>query len=219
MKLDNRNGRPGPTDTHFTFMHGSQSIAYCRIRKNGCSSFQKLICETSPHRHTSRLGGFRFVRKHHSVRSQSMLEKSHCRILVYRDPVERLESVYKNKFIQKSGSRDIMESYARVTGRLEQDIRFEDFFYDYVARLGLEPLDPHVWPQCWHVTNVLYDHAVPLPMLFEGMAGIIGRSLAEAYFLHRTNRSADHDIPISPETRADIEALYAEDYALLDRVS
>lgn len=220
MILDNRAGRPGPIGTHFQFRVRGRRIVYCRIRKNGCSSFQAFILGTSPHRtDPERPSGFRFMRQHHAVATQSAIEGADCRILVYRDPVERIRSLYLNKFVQRKDATDILASYRAVTGRDPGNAGFEDFVLGYVARLGEVRLDPHVWPQSWHVTNALYDQVFPLSELHDRMCGIIGPRRADRFFLHRVNPSKAPPLEVGAAVRQRIEALYAEDFAMIARLA
>lgn len=220
MILDNHAGRPGPIGTHFQFRVRGRRIVYCRIRKNGCSSFQNFILGTSPHRSDpERASGFRFLRQHHAVPSQSAIESADCRILVYRDPVERMRSLYLNKFVQKKDAVDILRSYRAVTGRDPASARFEDFVFDYASRLGEVRLDPHVWPQSWHVTNVLYDEVFALSDLHTEMARLIGPRRADRFFLHRLNPSKAAPFDIGGELRQRIEQIYAEDIAMIARLA
>ncbi len=218
MILDNRAGRPGPLGTHFQFRIGDRRMVYCRIRKNGCSSFQNFIVSTSPHQTVPRSVGFRFLRQYHSVPSQAAIENADCRILVYRNPVERMRSLYLNKFVQKKDAVDILKSYRTVTGREPDKASFDEFVFEYVSRIGRVQLDPHVWPQNWHLSNVLYDRVFPLSNLHAEMTRIIGARQAKRFFSRKLNPSRAVEIDISDDTRSQIEIIYSEDIALIGHI-
>ena len=140
------------------------------------------------------------------------------RIVVVRDPVSRISSLFSNKFIQRRGHSDIFESYRAVTGRDPAAATFRDFVLNYVSRLGEIRLDPHVWPQAWHLCPVTYDHVIELEDLCEGMARLVGPDLAESYFGEKTNSAPAENIDIDDETRSRIDEIYAEDFRMMSRI-
>lgn len=218
-KLDNRGGRPSPLRAHFRFAVDGRRFAYCRIRKNGCSAMQQFIIETSPHKIGASESGYQFLRKHHSVPTIKALRSAERRILIFRDPVERIQSLFVNKFLQRSGAVGIFRSYRAVTGRDPTEASFQDFITNYVARLGDVPLDPHVWPQHWHLCPVVYDHVFSLHALTEGMAQIIGQEAAARYFRRKVNTSPETDLDISADIRATLSTIYAEDFRMIRRIT
>lgn len=212
-----RTGRP-PLRAHFRFSHDGRTYAYCRIRKNGCSAMQRFVIATSPHRGLDPARGLEFLRRHHAVATRPALDAADARILIVRDPVERLKSVYANKFLQRKNAADIFASYRAVTGRAPQEASLEAFVFDYVARLGADELDPHVWPQSWHLCDTLYEHVFPLESLRDGMDPIIGGRLACRFFQRKVNASPPVELAVPAAVRAEIERLYAEDLAMLGRI-
>lgn len=218
-KLDNSGGRPGALPTHFQFTFEGRRFAWCRIRKNGCSAVQQFIIETSPHRNASSKQGYRFLRKYHRIRSMQELETADHRILVVRDPLERLQSLYVNKFIQRKGCDDVFRSYRLVTGRAPSEASFAEFVFEYVSKLGSVTLDPHVWPQTWYLCNVVYDRVFPLNTLCESMAEILGHETALRFFAKKVNPSPASDLDIDETLRGRIVELYADDFRMLDRIT
>lgn len=220
QQLDNTGGmsRPGALRAHFQFKADGKRIAYCRIRKNGCSTIQRFIVKTSPFNIDGREDGFAFLRQRHRVRSLGALRAADHRILVYRDPVERIRSVYVNKFLQRQGSTDLLGSYHLVTGKDPDEASFEDFILDYVSKLKDVPVDPHVWPQYWHLCNVIYDRAFPLDNLYEAMLQMIGEDMAARFFQTKVNSSADVALDIGKEIRARISEIYSEDFQMIRRI-
>jgi sulfotransferase famil protein len=216
--LDNRVGPPGPMHTHFRFVIGKKRIVYCRIRKNGCSAMQRFVIETSPFRDGDKSNNFRFIRRYHAVRSQKGLAAADHRILIVRDPVERIRSVFINKFVQRQDCDDILRSYRVVTGADPFGATFEGFVLDYVSKLGAAPLDPHVWPQHWHLCNILYDRVFLLSALQEGMSQIIGMEMAARFFARKVNPSPEVHLDMSCEIRERISAIYADDFRMLARI-
>ncbi len=95
----------------------------------------------------------------------------------------------------------------------------KSFVSTYVAKLDAQPLDPHVWPQIWHLCDVRYDCVFYLSDLFLGMQQIIGNELAKKFFEKKTNSSPHFDVPVSAEILDALRFYYRDDYALMDRVA
>lgn len=164
----------------------AMKLSYTYIRKNACSSFKAFFVGESPFpltRENSLLG----MHKYHWQRSLADIESSDYRIFVYRDPFERCASLYKNKFIQRSGNVDIFNSYSKVTGCDPCSATFDDFIHLYLAKLLQTKLDAHAFPQAWHLFPVEYNAAVLMGDLRRDMAGIIGDELANRYFSRPVN--------------------------------
>jgi len=217
-KLDNRGGRQNSLNTHFQFDLNGKRFAYCRIRKNGCSAMQRLIIETSPYKQHGSASEYEFLRKHHRVPKMNALRSANHRILVIRDPVERIFSLFTNKFVQRIGNVGIFNSYRLVTGKDPNTASFRDFVVDYVSRLGDVVLDPHVWPQHWHLCPVVYDCVVQLGELSEGMAEIFGNELARQFFHDKINPSQEFDVWADPEMFTRISTIYAEDIRMMESI-
>lgn len=218
MRLDNRAQPPGPINAHFVFRIGGKTVVYCRIRKNGCSVMEKFIMGISPHNGKRPKGSLPFIRKYHAVRAPKVLRGADHKLLILRDPVERIQSTFNNKFVQKSGASDIFNNYQKLTGNRPEQATIRDFVFNYLDKLYQQPLDPHVWPQNWHVCNIVYDKVIFLRDLHAGMADIAGSELANEYFEEKLNASDREDTVIEPDIRQKILELYAEDVELLQRV-
>lgn len=216
--LDNRNGPVTALNTHFRFRLGDQHLAYCRIRKNACSAMQRLIIETSPHRRKPGESRYAFIRRHHRTPGLASLKATDHRILIVRDPVDRLASLYANKFVERQGNLGLFESYRTVTGRDPRRAGLREFVIEYVSRMGDTPLDPHVWPQSWHLCPVVYDHVIFLRDLAKGMSELISPALAKQYFGDPVNPSSRSNPEPDEELSAIIRCVYAEDYRMLSSI-
>lgn len=180
---------------------------------------QKFIIETSPYRSTDSGGGFAFLRRHHAIRSKKALRSADHRIVIVRDPLERLRSLFVNKFVQRRAFADIFYSYKAITGLDPYEATFRDFVFKYVSRLGDIALDPHVWPQYWHLCNIVYDRVFSLSAMSESMREIIGPELAAQFFQSKVNPSPDSELDIDTELRLRISEIYAEDFKMIRRIS
>jgi len=186
--------------THLSFRLGGKSIAYAYIRKNGCSTF-KAALGYDDDIHIARI-----AKKH----PWKPWRRHDATIFVWRDPQERLVSLYRNKILDRDTNSDLMAAYVRTMG--EQPGSF-DRFCDF-ARLNA---DPHCRPQADHLMPIRYTHAIPLKRLHQAMSGIVGEAAAEP-FRHRHRQSAPTPVEVSDYARDVIRQHYARDYRMIRRI-
>lgn len=179
----------------------------------------RFIFSISPERGKDKLQGLHFLRRHHAAQSRKQLLSAHHRLVIVREPVERLRSLYVNKFVQRSNCSDIFDSYRKVTGQAPETATFPRFVQDYVAQLGEIPLDPHIWPQAWHLSNVVYDRVLLLDNLTDGMAELVGPQRAARFFQKNVNASPPASVEIPEDVRAQILGIYREDIRMMKRVA
>lgn len=208
---------------HFGFELGGRRIGYCYVRKNGCSSFKRMFLERSPHRDQFQEGErpIDFMRRYHRLTLPELQGCDHL-IFVYRDPVERMLSMFRNKFIARSGAEDIRRSYARITGQSVDDSSFRQFIDSYLTA-DIARLDPHVVPQRMHLQRAVYTDVLPMSGLHAGMRRILGKALADEYFLRPAN-STFHvplgEMPGAAEAPiGELAALYASEGLMPDNAS
>jgi hypothetical protein len=173
--------------SHFCFTINGRRVAYCYIRKNGCSAFKRLMLDVA--------GGERddeqpitTLSRHFGARSLDEVRRADHRILVLRDPYARLVSLFRNKFIMRDGAEDILRDFAAVTGSDALCATFEGFVRDYVAK---HPSDPHCWAITDHLLPVDYDVVIPLEELGQAMSATLGEAVAKRYFNTPLNSSHD----------------------------
>jgi len=221
MIYDNRSGKlpdgqiPG---LHLSFRANGRRVLYCYIRKNACSCFKRMIVSRSKHKEN--LSGFpsrvQFMRHFHGVTDIRPEEYEHS-LFVIRDPLDRIISVWKNKFIQRNGHEDIFASYAAQTGRDPETACFADFMNLYIGR-PFRDLDLHVRPQSHDLAPVVYSDAVLLENLHSHMTGITGPKIADRFFLRRMNSSSNGEEAGPQEAwssrSADLHALWREKQAM-----
>ncbi|WCR15567.1 sulfotransferase family 2 domain-containing protein [Paracoccus seriniphilus] len=203
-----------------------KTILYTYIRKNACSAFKRIINDKTGGSGISGMKDFRWDRK--SINFD-------CAIFVYRKPFERFVSAFSNKFIQRSGNRDIFENFAKLTGKDPSTATFRDFV-DY-AELPFKDIDAHVWPQKSHLLDIEYTHAINIDKLSEVMSKEFP-SLSR-YFNNKVNKSMyrsdlvdakdltdvpaseiDHYSTVSFEAmRGPIERRYIQDIEMLKEIS
>ena len=125
---------------HFAFEANKKKIVYCYIRKNASSSFKRLMISRSPYKNKRKdfQSSLKFLSQFYAAKTQQFEKFDHS-IFVVRDPVDRILSVFKNKFVKKTGNIDIFESYARVTGKNPETATFSGFMTDYIGRSFFRP--------------------------------------------------------------------------------
>ena len=248
--FDNREplGRPIPRLTrHFLLEVGGRRIAFCYIRKNATNSFKELAAALSPHRErlAESPNTYQFLRSFHGASPEDVAASANV-VLTMRHPLDRMISVYRNKFVQRVGNEQLFKSYARATGRDPDDASFTDLVLRY-ATLPVSELDPHLVPQTGHLLPVVYTDAIPLACLHSRMSKLLGPVLADRFFALRRNSSTaaeDHAsepavavtsadlhvrfkatgrLPpasafVSPSIEAAVADIYAADLVLFERV-
>lgn len=215
--------RGGFGHPHFCLEFSGQRIVYCYIRKNACTAFKRLIVDYSS---GPGLGAgeeaIDYLLQHHRAEYRRDIAGADRVLFVYRDPIDRSISLFKNKFIQRAGNGDIFHDYERVTGASPATATFEDFVVRY---LGSESgtNDPHTRPQRSHLLPIVYTDAIPLTMLHERMAELLDGQTAGAYFGRKLNASgnaAARDVPLASVTPADeLRRAWLHDNSLPSRTS
>ncbi|MTH80114.1 sulfotransferase family 2 domain-containing protein [Paracoccus aestuariivivens] len=199
-RLDNRAAsRPG--DLHLTLTLGGKRIRYAYIRKNGCSSF-KAALGYPPETRIS------VVAQRHRARWYHRFDAT---TFVWRDPEERLLSLYRNKIIEQRNSEDIWRRYRIAMGE-------EPSGFDRFVEFAMLFSDPHCRPQAHHLGRLAYSHAIPLHRLHDAMRDLVGDEAAQP-FLRPVNSSTPSPVRISPRARQLIRWAYADDYRMISRLA
>ncbi len=189
--LDNRSGPNKHELGHFWFNARGKRIAYCYIRKNACTAFKQIICETSSQANFSEFEGnqMTFMGEHHRLESTQEIMDCNERIFVYRDPNERLISLYINKFVSRDQNDHIFRRFEEETNLSPDKASFRDFVMVY-CREPFELKDPHVRPLEHHLARVKYTWAIPMSELSAAMEVLLGRVTAKQYFSVPTNSTS-----------------------------
>jgi sulfotransferase famil protein len=226
--------------SHFLFEIEGISIAYCYVRKNACSTFKHMILDNAEYDGKWE-DAISFMTRHYAASSVAAVRSARWRIFVYRDPFERMTSLFRNKMIMQDGAANFLGNYERVTGCDPFDATFEQFVGSYLTRRSL---DPHTRSQSSHLLPVSYNCASTFKTLFADMKIIIGDELATRYFAKPTNDSSGAlfdepslDVPVrilrgrygatgqlpsntalnGSDVRAIVRQIYRDDYKLVPR--
>lgn len=173
-RLDRRNKIISYGRAHFWFELNGKKYGYCYIRKNACSAFKKLICETSKVAKFSEHTGteLQFMEAHHRIRTYEQLQSCDHLIFVYRAPYDRLVSAYVNKFVVQTGHNEIFRSYEQQTGKAPESASFRDFIIGYCKEFREK--DVHIFPQHLHLLPSRYDSVLSIETLYEDISDLMG---------------------------------------------
>ena len=181
--------RGGYGHPHFHVEFEGRRIIYCYIRKNACTAFKALIVNHSPGPGMSPgETAIDYLLDHHRAEYRRDIVGADRVVFVYRDPINRSISLFKNKFIQRSGNDDIFRDYERVTGADPDRATFEDFVMRYLGS-DTGPNDPHTRSQRSHLLPIVYTDAIPITALREHMAEVLDGPTADKYFRRKLNAS------------------------------
>jgi hypothetical protein len=199
---------------HFFLDVGGKRLGYCYVRKNACSSFKKMFLDLSPQRADLRPDErpIDFMRRHHRMSEQDFAGCDHV-IFVYRDPIQRTMSMFRNKFIACTGATDIDANFTKLEGIDPAETTFRYFVESYLQR-SFANLDRHVLPQSIHLRRTIYTDFIEAPDLHTHMCRILGKGIGDTYFQRPVNQTSHvrhvqldgaADMPIG-----DIRRIYAD---------
>lgn len=183
--------------THLSFQLGGKRIRYAYIRKNGCSAFKSAMGFD----YRSKLS---LIRRHHRV---SPFAKYDATIFVWRDPEDRIISLYRNKIIDGVEGDELYIRFRAFAA--PHELTFERFVA-FCVMGG----DPHCIPQSTHLKPLFYTHAIPLHRLHEAMVEIVGGEAAGPFEI-AINSSKPTPVVVSDWARHTIRHHYACDYKLI----
>lgn len=189
----------GKGHSHYALEIGDKRILYAYIRKNGCSAFKTAmgLASDAPISAARRLHAGPFGRYD-------------ARIFVWRDPEERLVSLYRNKILERKNADDLIRRYREVMH--EEPTSFERF-----ALFAATGADPHLIAQRHHLRPIRYTHAIELGALHATMSALVGPAAA-APFRVPVNASHKAPVEVTPYARALIHHLYACDFRMIETI-
>jgi hypothetical protein len=186
---------------HLGFELGGKRIGYAYIRKNGSSAFKRALGYPSG-------TDIRVIEPTHRWGSRQRYDAT---IFVWRDPEERLKSLYRNKILEREEAEDIIARYRTTMG--EEPDGFESF-----VEFATTNADPHCVPQRDHLKPLVYTHAIPLSSLHESMVRLVGVDAART-FARPINASSETALDVSDRARALIRKHYARDYEMIAQIT
>ena len=204
--------------SHFNFEHNGQQYLYAHIRKNASSSFASFLAsKLDPGFYPNEDVVYRLNRKLAPTR-RAQLYRSECSFFIYRDPIERLVSLFNNKFIEHANEnypQSIIENYEILAQKQYLGATFAEFVKVYLRRYFHSfsngwLLDAHVIPQADHLWPIHYSHVIRFEHLFEDTAAALGKDVAGAHFSKKNNATSTkrYETPSSYSTVAQLRARY-----------
>jgi hypothetical protein len=185
---------------HLTFTLGNKRIAYAYIRKNGCSAFKRALGYDPAVDVEVVAAGHAYRRGRHDAT-----------IFVWRDPLDRMVSLYKNKILERRNADYLLAAYREAMG--EEPSSFERF-----TEFACMEKDPHCWRQRDHLMRLRYTHAIPLHRLHEAMCSIVGPQAAEPFAV-KANATGEQSVEVTARAAALIRRHYARDYDMIRRIN
>lgn len=187
-------------------------LMYLPIAKNACSSLKRLVAslgglelkkgEDIHHKLDSESTGLQFEDREDHVIRAALSDPTWMRFLVIREPLDRLISVYVEKFVlnrrEPGQIPTIGPVYQAILGK--EDITPEDYergltfreFAEYILSEEPERLNGHWRPQAEYLGHIPFTHVYDvkqLDRLAEDLSTHIGRTID----LPRMNVSRDAD--------------------------
>lgn len=200
LDLRHENDRKGKV--HYSLRINGINMVYCYIRKNACSSFKGMFLNESNFPNNKNENALSFMQRYHRASSEEIADAD-FRVCVLRSPEDRVASVFKNKFIQKKGNKDIFDNYERIVGEDPSKASFSDLVFKYLTN-SKNNIDPHLFSQSSHLLPVEYNGAINMNDLYSSIVKIVGYEVADKYYLKVSN--ATSSMPTYHEISSDIPA-------------
>ncbi|MFC6669102.1 sulfotransferase family 2 domain-containing protein [Marinobacterium aestuariivivens] len=187
----------------FLFEEDGFSLFYTYIRKNASTSFKRLFQVLYPEVCPGELPSIGCMAKHAQVkdlRPDEIDQRFNIKLFVYRDPIDRVFSVYKNKLIQQDGATDLFRGLRKVVQRHPGLLTFDEFVNKYVALLETErwhEVDGHLYPQVWHLLPITYNRVIRLDAVYDEMCEILPVTLCDQVFRDPFNSTSKGNVPLA----------------------
>jgi len=190
----------GGENPHFWFYAGGHRYIYCYLYKNACTAFREFIAGTSPFKESAPKIGEKiyFLDEHHPICFEDQIRKTDRFIFVFRDPLLRIASLYKNKFIVGDGAEGIFQSVRDLSGLSPKQLSFADLVEDYISpninkrRRGLPIIERHFVPQRHALAPTRYFAALDLEDLEQELKRIMPDEEVKRYFKSKLNSTSDY---------------------------
>lgn len=110
--------------------------------------------------------------------------------MVYRDPVARLTSLYRNKFVYQNDCDDIFANYQMITGKDPIEATFRSLVCTYAKRVNDgDEIDCHLHTQTSHLMPIKYNAVICIDSLYASMSKLLGADIGNQYFSTPANPS------------------------------
>jgi len=197
----------------FLFVGEEVAFFYTYIRKNASTSFKKLFKALYPDACPGDLPTIRCMAEHARVKGltpEEIDKRFAIKLFVYRDPIDRVFSVYKNKLIQQDRAEDLLRQLEKVAGRDPALLTFDEFVHEYVVLLETErweEVDGHLVPQVWHLLPITYNKVIRMDNVYQTMQELLPSELCDQVFKEPSNSTAQGSVPL-PWADPDCPVIY-----------
>ncbi|WP_433923968.1 sulfotransferase family 2 domain-containing protein [Vreelandella sp. 21] len=189
------------------------SFFYTYIRKNASTSFKKLFQVLYPGACPGDIPSIGCMMQHARVEGLvpgEVNQRFATKLFVYRDPIDRVFSTYKNKIIQQDGAEDLLRRLEKVVGRDPALLTFDEFVQEYVLLLETErweEVDGHLYPQVWHLLPITYNKVIRMDNVYKEMLDLLPVELCNQLFKEPSNSTTKGSLPL-PWADSDCPAVY-----------
>ena len=182
--------------SHFFFSINNRNYLYCYINKNACSPMKRLIAFLSTGSREKRTPQqvLEILHQNNLIQSLSKIPDNTEIFFIYRDPIERIFSLYKDKFILRRGNTGIFISYQKLTQNSPETASFNDFVEDYLRpflyrrnKKNGPVIDRHALSLHDCLSPIKYDHAIEMSQLLAFSKTSFGDEIAESFFTKPIN--------------------------------
>lgn len=186
----------------FFFNAKGVSFFYTYIRKNASTSFKLLFQALYPEACPGALPAIGCMIKHAQVKDlepEEIDQRFATKLFIYRDPIDRVFSTYKNKLIQKDGAEDLLKRLEIVVGRDPSLLTFDEFVHEYVVLLETErweEVDGHLYPQVWHLLPITYNKVIRIDNVYQEMRELLPAELCDNVFKEPSNSTTKGSTPL-----------------------
>lgn len=176
---------------------------YTYIRKNASTSFKKLFQEIYPNACAGDIPSIHCMLEHAQIKGltpEEVDQRFSTKLFIYRDPVDRVFSVYKNKLIQQDGAEDLLSGLKKVVERDPALLTFDEFVQEYVELLDTkrwQEVDGHLYPQVWHLLPITYNKVIRMDNVYQEMRGLLSKELCDRVFKDPSNSTTKGSVPLS----------------------
>ncbi|SDI96742.1 Sulfotransferase family protein [Vreelandella titanicae] len=180
---------------HFRLAVKGKLICYLYIRKNACSSWKGVFLGESKYKEEASEyeNAINFMGKYHKLRTLEQVRGIEHRIMIVREPVERLYSGYINQFLMRLGKNrqtSMHKEISQAVGKSAEKVTFNDFLTHYLFPRKDQKVDGHFWSQSSHMAEVEYNQVWLLPNLHQHATDFFGKDFADKYFLKKMNSTS-----------------------------
>ncbi|CAH1043980.1 sulfotransferase family 2 domain-containing protein [Halomonas sp. TD01] len=197
----------------FFFEGEGVSFFYTYIRKNASTSFKMLFKALYPDACPGDVPSVSCMIKNAQVNDldpKEIDQRFNFKVFVYRDPIERVFSTYKNKLIQRDGAEDLLNLLQKVVGRDPALLTFDEFVHEYVVLLETErweEVDSHLYPQVWHLRPITYNKVIRMDNVYKEMQELLPNELCDQVFKEPSNSTTKGSTSL-PWVDSDCPAVY-----------